>query len=263
LQNAAAIPERHAVDIQLDIDWMLALLLIGTRLAGALVFSPLLGFNVLPAPVRVTFVLVLSVVFALSRPTTALNITSLGQLGLAAVTEFLCGALIGLGVLAAFAAATFAGQLLDTQIGLNVAVLFDYNTQSQNPLLSTALGMLAGVVFLSLDGHHLLLRVIAQTFRIVPLAGGTLSVSPELLARQLGVVFLFGLALAAPIAVGVFLLDVATAFISRTMPQLNVYFVALPLKIFWGLFLLAITLSHAGPLFQRMFDDAVTAPLTS
>ncbi len=250
------------MDVQLNTDWLLTMLLIATRLAGLFLYSPVMGFNQLPVRVRVSFVLILALVFGLGLPNAVPHILSLPQLVFAALREFLVGALIGLGVFVVFAATTFAGQMLDAQIGLNVAVLFDYNTQAQNPLLGTIFGMLAGAMFLALDAHHLLLRVMAQTFELFPLGGG-FSVAPALLAQQLGAVFLFGLALASPVALGVFLLDVTTAFVSRSMPQLNIYFVALPLKIFWGLLLLTVTLTHAGPLLQRLFTDAVTAPLVS
>jgi flagellar biosynthetic protein FliR len=251
------------MDVQIDSEWMLAILLVATRLAGVFAYSPVLGFNQLPPRVRVTVILALTLIFGFGLPHTASPIDSIAQLTFAVLREFLIGALLGLGVFVAFAAMTFAGQLLDTQVGFNVAVLFDYNTQAQNPLLSTLFGMLAGAVFLALDAHHLLLQALAQTFDLFPLGGGRFSVSPALLSRQLGVVFLFGLMVASPVALGVLLLDVATAFVSRSMPQLNIYFVTLPLKIFWGLLLLSLTVTHAGPVMQRLFSDAITASLTA
>jgi flagellar biosynthetic protein FliR len=249
------------VDLQLDTNWLLIFMLVATRLSGLFVYSPVLGLNQAPMQVRVLMVLSLALIFTLALPTTPSMISTVPQLVTAALREFLIGALIGLGVHTVFGAMSLAGQLLDYQIGFNAAALFDRNTQAQNPLLSVFFGMLGGVVFLTLDGHHLLLRAVAQTMTVFPVGAGGFSVSPTALARTLGLVFLFGLALASPVAIGVFLLDMGTAFISRTMPQLNIYFVALPVKVMWGLFLLTVTLGHAGPLMQRLFTEALSAAL--
>ena len=247
--------------LQLNPDATLLYMLTVTRLSGLVVYSPVLGLNQVPMRVRLVFVLILASILSAVVPTTALPINSSGELALAVMREFLIGALIGLSVQVAFGALTLAGQMLDYQVGFNAAALFDRNTQAQNPLLSVLFGMLGGVVFLTLDGHHLLLRAVAQTMRVFPVGEGGFTVSPAVLAQEFGRVFVLGLTLASPVAIGVFLLDVATAFVSRTMPQLNVYFVALPLKVFWGLLLLSVTVTHAGPTLQRLFSTAVAASL--
>ncbi len=250
------------MDLQIDTDWLLAYLLVMTRLSGLFIYSPLLGLNQVPVSVRMMFVLILALVFVQTLPSSVPSFSTLPALGMAVVREFLAGALMGLGVLAAFAALNFAGQMMDYQIGFNAAALFDRNTQAQDPLLSVLWGFIGGLVLVTLDAHHALLRAFAQMLTLFPVGGEGFTVSPAALTRTLGLVFVYGLVLASPVAIGVFLLDIASAFMSRSMPQLNIYFVALPVKILWGLFLLAATMIHAGPVIQRLFSAAIAAPLS-
>lgn len=249
------------MQIQLSTDWLIGLLLIATRFAGVFLMLPVLGMASLPPRVRVLLVLALSLIVGLALPQAPHIAHGIGGLMQATVFEFAFGALMAFGIHTAMAALSFAGQLLDFQIGFNAAALFDFNTEAQNPLLSRLFGMFGAVVFVALDAHHELLRLLASTFTTFQPGTALVSVDMTRLVRQFGIVFLYGFVIASPVVLGLFLLDAATAFISRTMPQLNIYFVSLPLKIFWGLLLLTLTLMQAGPLLSRLFEQASAGPV--
>ncbi len=249
------------MQIDLDTAWLLRFLLVSTRLGGVFAYSPLLGFNRIPVMVRVIAVLTLSLILAVAMPTVPAVVSSLPLLAFYVLREFLIGALIGLGVFVVFAAFEFAGQFLDAETGLNSAVLFDYNLQAQSPLLGTLFGMLGGVIVLAMGAHYALLRIIAQSFEFWPPETlGLPKLTLGFLTHDFGLVFLYGFALASPIALGVFLLDLLIAFLSRSMPQMNIYFVALPLKIFWGVLLVALALPHATTLIRALFEQALKLP---
>lgn len=242
------------MQLTLDAIWLTATLLVATRLAGLLVLSPVLGFASIPASVRVLFVLSLALVMVLSiqlRLVRQLN--SIPALVAAMATEFLVGAVIGFAVFAVFAALSLAGQLLDFQIGFNAAALFDVNTQAQNPLLSAFFGLLGGLLFLVMDAHLELIRAVAASFEIFPLGRIGMPLDVSGIVRQFGNVFLYGVAIAGPVLLGILLLDVSIAVVARTLPQINVYFVTLPLKIFVGLLLLAMSLTQMGPVVRSLF----------
>ncbi|WP_029920458.1 flagellar biosynthetic protein FliR [Nevskia soli] len=241
------------MDLTLDAGWLIGLLLIATRLAGLFLLSPVLGFGVVPSRIQLVFVFALALIFATSLGAVSVQVTTLVQLVRLAMVELARGALLALSVNAAFAALNLAGQLMDFQIGFNASAVFNFNTQSQDPVISSMFAMLGGVLFLVFDAHHELLRGLAQSFQVEPVGDLALALDAHRLAAQLGGVFLYGFMVASPVVMGLFLFDVATAFISRSMPQLNIYFVSLPVKIFWGLTLLVTSLTQVGPLIRAIF----------
>jgi flagellar biosynthetic protein FliR len=245
------------VSIILDPAWLVTLLLLATRLAGLFLLSPALGFNRLPPQARVAVVLLLALCLSQSISTEAGVVAdSITKLVLALIGEFLIGAMIGFGVHAAFAALSFAGQFLDFQIGLNAAAAFDLNAQAQSPLLSTFFGLFGGLIFLLLDAHHDMLRGLAYSLTILPLNHFSLPDDAGPFVTAFGLVFTYGLVLAGPVVLGLMLLDIAIAVIARTMPQISIYFVTLPLKIFVGVLLLALTMSQFTPVLERLFAAA-------
>ncbi|MDB5988175.1 MAG: type secretion protein [Nevskia sp.] len=237
----------------IDAGWVITVALIAGRLAGVFLLVPVLGFSVLPPMVRVMFVLLLALALA-SAPGIGPyrgDVSSIG-LTLAMGMEFLLGAALAFGLHAAMAAFSFGGQLLDFQVGFSAAALFDPNTQVQSPLMSVTLGLLGSVAFLTLDAHHELIRGLVLSFQQMPPGHAALPTDVGPLIAQFGLVFVYGLVLVSPAILGLMLVDIAVAVTARTMPQINVYFIALPLKVFVGLLLLAISLAHLGPLLRRI-----------
>jgi flagellar biosynthetic protein FliR len=208
----------------------------------------------MPAPFRVLLTLGLAAVLAgpLGAHPVPLPDTALGLLA-AALAEGAVGGLLGFGLVAAFAAFAVAGRAMDLQIGFGAANLIDPTSRTRSPQLETMLNLLALAVFFGVDGHHALLRGFAASFERIPPGAGLAGIDPGLLAAQFGIAFSTGLALAAPVLAFLLLIDLGLAIMSRAMPQMNVYFVALPLKIFAGVLMLALSLPHAGPVMGRVF----------
>jgi flagellar biosynthetic protein FliR len=230
--------------------------LVSLRLGALFLVAP--GFGTLRMPIQFRVLLTVGLAAALAGalgkhaiavPDTALGLVASG------LAESAVGGLLGFGLLAAFAAFAVAGRAMDLQIGFGVANLIDPTSRTQSPQLETMLNLLALAVFFGLDGHHALLRGLAASFERIPPGTGLAEVGPEALAAQFGIAFSAGLALAAPVVAFLLLIDLGLAVMSRAMPQMNVYFVALPLKIFAGLLMLALSLPHAGPVMERIFSS--------
>jgi flagellar biosynthetic protein FliR len=239
----------------LDPAWLFGVYLVACRLAGLLLLSPILGFATLPAQVRVVFVVLMAAVIA-APGGTGLPSQGLGIAGLAILSAMalLQGVLVGAALRAAIAAFGFGGQLVDFQVGFNAAAILNPATQVQSSLVSTLLEMFGVLLFLLLDLHHVLLKGMAEVFR-----GGSPTASApgslmEAVVSQSTLVFAYGLALVMPVVVGLFLVDVTIAVVSRSMPQINIYFVALPLKVFAGLALVAGAVGYLMPLSTRIFE---------
>jgi flagellar biosynthetic protein FliR len=140
-------------------------------------------------------------------------------------------------------------------MGFGVATLIDPATRAYAPLLGTFLNLLAVVIFFAIDGHHLLIRGLAHSFELVPLGVPLTEFNIAAVITHFGSMFVYAAAIAAPVVVSLFLLDVALGVVARTMPQVNVFIVSIPLKIFIGLAVFALSLQFMTPLMKNMFES--------
>lgn len=169
--------------------------------------------------------------------------------------ESLVGLALALALYMAFAVLDFYGHLVDLQIGFGAAGIFDPTTQSAGALLGSALTLTGVVLFFSFGFHRQMVRGLAASVVAVPLGSPITLQNPIWLVELISRAFLFGLLIVAPVVIGLFLIDLSIAFSSRMMPQVNVYFLGLPLKIGLGLVLLALSLNYAGPAIARLFQE--------
>jgi flagellar biosynthetic protein FliR len=114
--------------------------------------------------------------------------------------------------------------------------------------------MVMVMVFLALDGHHVLIRTLAASIAAMP-PGGSVGMDIGLTIEQSSVMFVFGLALAAPVMFMLWLADVAMAIFARSMPQLNVFVLSFAVKIFLGTVGLALSIGASRALFEGLFDS--------
>jgi flagellar biosynthetic protein FliR len=175
---------------------------------------------------------------------------------LAMLTEAALGATLALGILLAFAAFSFAGTLLDIQIGFGMASVFDPVTHRQLTVLTNAFNQLAVLMFFLLNGHHALLRGIAFSLERFPI-GHPWSIEPvfTVLMKKVGSVFGLGFALAAPVVCCLLLVEFALGVISRNMPQMNMFVVGVPAKIAVGLLALVVWHAGAGALMSQVYQS--------
>jgi flagellar biosynthetic protein FliR len=241
--------------LSIDVAWLLAAMLATLRIGGMLMFTSVLGFSTLPAQIRVLLVLTLATTIFAALPASAarVDVSSLLELALAAVRELTLGVALAFGVMAVFAAFSVGGKLLDSQMGFGIATLFDPTTKSQSSLNGTFLAMLGATLFFAIDAHHTVLRAIAYSFSAVPV-GHAVQLPADALVAQFGLMFSFGFMLVAPPMITLMLIDMATGVASRLMPQVSAYFIVLPVKIFAGLAVTALSLRYMGPFILHMFD---------
>lgn len=243
--------------IAIDSMWITAALLAATRLGPLFIAAPGFGSLNIPLMARGLFVLGLSsMLVAATYPTAGPQLPQdIGSLLLMMLSELLIGATLAFGLIAGFAAFQFGGRIIDLQIGFGIANIFDPVTRAQTPLLGSALQLAALMVFFAMDGHLLILRGIAFSLERIPLGTAFTEVPLAAIVAQFGTMFTFGLAVVAPVMITLLLLDVGLATISRTMPQVNIFFVTVPIKVFVGLLVLAASMHYMGPIMHKVFES--------
>lgn len=242
--------------ITVETGWIFGVLLTATRLAALLVLTPL--FSLVHMPARIG--LLLTLVFAAAANSvvqqySGLDLVTLDRLGLALVRELAVGALMAFGVNCAFAAFSFGGRILDLQMGFGVANLVNPSSNEQSPLLGMLLLAVGTMTFFLLNGHHWVARGFLQSFEWFPLAAPLHAVAPHPILQQFGLMFSLGFVLVAPLVIILLLLDAAMAIAARTMPQMNIFMLSMPIKIAIGLVLLAIMAPLLQGIFQRIFES--------
>jgi len=171
--------------------------------------------------------------------------------------EFLIGLTCGLVFRFLFAGVAMAGNLVAVYMGFGMATLLDPQTQAQNTVLAELLVLMTTLIFLTLNGHHVLLRLLVHSFQEVPLApvvslpGGLLKVTMDL-GRLM---FHLGVQLLAPVLALLFLTQLALGLVARAVPQIQVMIVGFPLTISLGFFFLSVTLMVTGAVLGDQVSD--------
>lgn len=236
-----------------------AYFLMTIRVTTVLAMTPVLQAIPMPLQARVLVVLGLSGAIAAGLPMQPVAPAGAGAFVAAACTEVALGATLALGVLLAFAAFSFAGNLLDVQIGFGMAQVFDPAQGRPSPVLASTFSLAGVLVFFLVEGHHALLRGIAFSLEQFPAgAAWPLATAADGVLRQAGGVFTLGFALAAPVVFCILLTELALGVVARNLPQVNMFVLGLPIKVMVGLAALTIWATGMGPAMQRVYGSIYT-----
>lgn len=180
-----------------------------------------------------------------ARPGSAI-LGSLPGLAAAAALELGVGLVLGLAVQLLFSGLQLAGQLVGRDMGFAIVNVIDPVTSRDVGLLAQFKLLLAVVVMLAVNGHHLVIRALAESYRHVPVLGLCVDADAvEYLLGLGGMLFVTAIQIAAPILATVFLVTVALGFLGKTVPQMNIFIVGFPLRIGLGLAGLCLVLPFA------------------
>jgi len=244
------------MSLTVDLGLIVAFWLVALRIGAVFALSPLFGFASVPANVRALYIFGLSAVLMAGLSVQPVAVSgSIGGIAVAAMSELAIGGLLAFGVFAAFAAFQLAGRIMDMQMGFGVASLIDPATRTSSPLIGTGLHLLALTVFFAVDGHHMIIRGIAFSLEKIPPGTVIPEIDSAAVIAQFGGMFAYALAIAAPVIFVLLMVDVALAIVARTMPQMNVFIVSLPLKILIGLAVLLVSLQYLNPVMHRIFEN--------
>jgi len=183
-------------------------------------------------------------------------VTHLGSLAIGAIGEILIGITIGMTVNLIFIGLQIAGQISGYQMGLAIAQVMDPAEGQQVPLLAQFYQLFAFLMFLTLNAHHWFLMALAESFQLVPPFGFKISGSLiEQLLQVAGNMFVIAIKVGAPVIAALLLTSIAFGLIARTVPQMNVLFVAMPLKIIIGLLFIGFSLPYLSSFLKTVFTN--------
>jgi len=168
--------------------------------------------------------------------------------------EVMLGVAIGLMAQMVFAGVQLAGELAGYQMGLAIANVIDPDSSAQIPMVSQLYQIFAVLIFVTVNAHFWCLGALMDSFQLVPPFSFHLHNSiVEQLIRLGGDVFTIGVKVGAPVIVVLMLTSVSFGLIARTVPQMNVFIVAMPLKIIVGLLFVLFSLPYISAYLQQLF----------
>jgi flagellar biosynthetic protein FliR len=168
--------------------------------------------------------------------------------------EVLLGLLVGFLVRVVFAALSMAGEIASLQSGFSFSRSIDPYSEGQTSLLVELKYLLAMLLFFAIDGHHVILKSLYESFSLVPLGGFSLNEGVyELIVRITGSTFAMALKIGSPLVVSLFLIEVSLGILSRLVPQMNVFLEGIPVKILASISILSLSLGLISPLLTGLF----------
>jgi len=247
----------------ISLDQIQFYLLMFVRVITLMALLPIFGANYVPLQLKAAFGLIFTSVLFSVQLTMGLpefpGTFSLGLFFLLVIKEALVGLALGFASTFLFTAVSFAGRMIDTTMGFGFVEVADPMSEEQSTVLGQFQVILFTILFLLINGHYFLLITIQRSFDLIPLFSAVFPGGP-MTAQLTGMVaniFVLGIRLAAPVFVTLFLTELALGIVARTVPQMNIFFVGLPLKIFVGIGSMFIALPMLASLFRRMSEGLI------
>lgn len=232
------------------------------RISALLMAAPIFGAASVPVRGRILLAVLVAALVAPSLPVNP-AVDPLGPAGLLlAVQQILIGLAMGFVIQMAFAAIVIAGQSLAMTMGLGFAMSVDPQNGVQVPVLSQLYVILATLIFLAIDGHLILIRILADSFTYLPVGNavlqGEIAMSIVLWGSQM---FASALLLALPALTAVLLINISFGVITRAAPQLNIFAVGFPVTIMVGFAFLLLSMPSMFSLLRILFENSLTRSL--
>lgn len=238
----------------IDTLYFTALILITIRMFCFFIVVPVFFPNGTPNTVKVGLTLIMAYILVPGIDYSGIHtINNNMPFFINCMNEAVAGLTLGFITNLCFMSVRVAGNLMDFQIGFSMMTMFDPNSGSNTTLMERLLYWFSIVVFFIVDGHHMLIKSLMESFSIIKL--GTFFLSQDSINLIIRVfIEYFGLALkiAIPIVLIILITDLTLGLIARTVPQLNVMILGLPIKILIGL----AAFSFALPIFLKVIENS-------
>lgn len=230
-------------------DRFVILMLVLVRMSALFVVTPVFGRREMPSYLKIGLAFFCSMVLVPLLGDVKLEYHHLFEFAIIVAREFLVGIILGFVSFLVFSALYVAGQIIDIQIGFGMINVLDPTMNTQVPLMGNFIYILTTLLFLMMNGHHILLAALFKSYSILPINSFVLS---EQLVNNMTTifveVFVIGFKISIPVLAAALLAEVALGILAKTVPQMNVFVVGIPLKIGIGL----LTLYLMFPVFFKV-----------
>jgi flagellar biosynthetic protein FliR len=230
--------------LNIPVDAFYGVMLIFLRVAAIVFSAPVLDTQTIPAVFKAGLALSVSILLLPAvDATVSVRDLSLLTFVIGVLSEVAIGVTIGLSVKLLFAGIQLAGQIVGYQMGFAVANVIDPATSAQIPILAQFYNLTAMLVFLAINAHHVFFSALVDSYTILPPL--SMHINPQLVGMMMRLaanMFVVAIKVGAPLIAVMLMVSVALGLVARTVPQIHIFIVAMPLKIVIGLvFMLTVS----------------------
>jgi len=230
--------------------------LLFSRISGVIAFFPFFSHKSIPVSVKTALAFYLTILFF--PMTTLHNIPyEVSNIALLVVGEFTLGFMAAVILNLVFGAIGLAGTQISMIMGFSMASIMDPSTGTNTPIIGQILTLIAVMILLAFNGHHLILLYLSKTITHIELGGFYPNVNTwNYLSQGVKHMFMMGLIISFPFIALSILSDVIFGMLMKTMPQFNLLVVGFPIKIFLSIMVMVAVLGAMMNIFQQEFLSA-------
>ncbi len=222
---------------------IIAFALVLLRVIAMVVAWPIFGTNSVPVHTKILLSITFSVLLFPTIKFNNINLINMGdELIFLAAREIMVGLALGFLMRMFFFAVSIAGEVISVTSGLSSAQLYNPAMGTHGNVIEQFEVMLASIFFLAMNGHHIFLSGLAQSFDFAPVADIAIKTNAfGGIGGMVQEVFLMGLRISTPVMIAVFLANVAMGIIGRAVPQINVLVTSMQVTLLLGSAVLFVT----------------------
>lgn len=237
-------------------DKLIIFFLVVIRTSGLFIMAPVLSDKGIPKLIKLGMIFMFGLLITSTIPNPEIfgEVKTTWQLAGLVFNEILIGFIIGLLFRLIFYGVLLAGTIVGYQIGFMFAQVFDQSNQTQVSVVGRFWYVLAILFFISINGHHLVINGLVESFTVIPPGNFHMSGEiGEMMIKYSAYIFVIAFKIASPVIITLYLTDIALGTIAKTMPTMNVFFVGMPLKIAIGLVVMGLSL----PMFTYVIEQSL------
>ena len=233
--------------------------LIFMRMSGFLLFNPLLGRSNLPAMVKTGMALVLSILVFGTAGTGVPQPDTLVELAFRLLLELGIGLVLGFVMRVVFSVVQIGGEVIDTQMGMTMAQIYDASSQANLSVTASLLNILLILDFFAENGHYTLMRLLTTSGELVPYGAAALGDGVYAYVIELFLAcMLLAVKLAMPILAAELLGEVGMGVLMKAIPQINAFVINIELKVIIGLLLFFLLLTPINEFLLELESGMLT-----
>lgn len=230
------------------------------RMSGFVFLNPIFGRKNIPALFKTGLSILLAITVYPSAGAAGSAAPSALLYGIILLKEFAVGYVLALAMQIFEMAVTYAGTIIDYQMGLSMATIYDAQNGTQVALTGNILQIYFLLLFFAVDGHLAVMKILMTSQDVIPFAGIQIGTqAAEGILRIFIECIVLAVKLAFPIIAFEFLVEVGTGLLMRIIPQINLFVISIQLRVIIGIFMLIFLLSPMGDSIKYIITEMIGA----
>lgn len=242
-----------------SLDHLEYFLLILVRISGFMVAAPVFSLRNVPIRVKTLLAIAIAIVIFHVLPYREVTYSTTIEYALVVVTEMLAGVIMGFMANVAYYILSFAGQIVDQEIGFSMVNQYDPITSTQVTITGNFYTYAVMLMVMITDMHHYLIRAITDSFQIIPVGSVVIDFNLYVVMKRFVVDYFFiGFRIVLPIFASMLVVNTILAILARVAPQMNMFVIGMQLKVFVGLFVLVLMFMMITGVADLIFQEMMS-----